>query len=83
MGRITTFDFANAFRLDNLVAMNSDRDRVISVSLSESEWQAFTARHPEPVNWLRDRILSELQDGRTAERREGKPNAIESARPAV
>jgi len=47
--------------------MNTDRDRVISISLSESEWQAFTARHPQPVNWLRDRILTELQAGQSAE----------------
>lgn len=47
--------------------MNTDRDRVISISLSESEWQAFTARHPQPVNWLRDRILSELQGAQTPE----------------
>jgi hypothetical protein len=50
--------------------MNTDRDRVISISLSESEWQAFTARHPQPVNWLRDRILTELQGGQSAERQE-------------
>jgi hypothetical protein len=43
--------------------MNTDRERVISISLTESEWQAFTARHPQPVNWLRDRILTELQAG--------------------
>jgi hypothetical protein len=50
--------------------MNTDRDRVISISLSESEWQAFTARHPQPVNWLRDRILSELQGAQTPELQE-------------
>jgi len=50
--------------------MNTDRDRVISISLSESEWQAFTARHPQPVNWLRDRILTELQGGPSAELQE-------------
>jgi hypothetical protein len=47
--------------------MNTDRDRVISIVLSESEWQAFTARHPQPVNWLRDRILIELQGAQTGE----------------
>jgi hypothetical protein len=51
--------------------MNMDRERVISISLSESEWQAFTARHPQPVNWLRDRILTELQGGKSAELPEG------------
>jgi len=40
--------------------MSNDRDRVICVTLSEAEWQAFVARHPEPVNWLRDRIRDEV-----------------------
>jgi hypothetical protein len=52
--------------------MNTDRDRVISISLSESEWQAFTARHPQPVHWLRDRILGELRDGRGSESQRGE-----------
>jgi hypothetical protein len=57
--------------------MNTDRDRVISIVLSESEWQAFTARHPQPVNWLRDRILTELQGAQTPDLQEG------SVRPAA
>ena len=32
------------------------RERVISISLNESEWQAFVRLHPQPVNWLRERI---------------------------
>ena len=40
--------------------MNTDRDRVISVTLSETEWQAFVARQPQPVNWLRERIRDEV-----------------------
>jgi hypothetical protein len=37
--------------------MSSERDRVISISLSESEWRAFVACQPKPVDWLRARIL--------------------------
>jgi hypothetical protein len=37
-----------------------DRDRVLSISLSESEWQAFVARQPQPVHWLRERIRDEV-----------------------
>jgi hypothetical protein len=37
-----------------------ERERVISVSLTEAEWQAFIARHPSPVDWLRARILEEV-----------------------
>jgi hypothetical protein len=40
--------------------MSNDRDRVISITLSETEWQAFVARQPQPVNWLRERIRDEV-----------------------
>lgn len=30
--------------------------RVISVGLSEEEWQAFVRQHPKPVDWLQERI---------------------------
>jgi hypothetical protein len=40
--------------------MSNERDRVISVTLSEAEWQAFVARHPQPVVWLRERIRDEV-----------------------
>jgi len=40
--------------------MVNDRDRVISISLTEAEWQAFVARQPKPVDWLRERILDEV-----------------------
>jgi len=43
--------------------MNTERERVISISLTEAEWQAFVARHPKPVDWLRERILSEVAAG--------------------
>ena len=41
--------------------MSTERDRVISITLSESEWQAFVARQPQPVTWLRDRIREVVQ----------------------
>jgi hypothetical protein len=41
--------------------MNTERDRVISITLSEAEWQAFVARQPQPVTWLRDRIRDEVK----------------------
>jgi hypothetical protein len=43
-----------------LIGMSNDRERVISITLSESEWQAFVARQPQPVNWLRERIRDEV-----------------------
>ena len=41
--------------------MTTERDRVISITLSEAEWRAFVARHPQPVDWLRERIRHEVQ----------------------
>lgn len=46
--------------------MNTERDRVICVSLTEAEWRAFVARHPQPVDWLRQQILGQVQDARSA-----------------
>jgi hypothetical protein len=37
--------------------MGTERDRVISITLTEAEWRAFVAAQPQPVNWLRERIL--------------------------
>jgi hypothetical protein len=41
--------------------MSTERDRVISITLTETEWQAFIARQPQPVTWLRERIRAEVQ----------------------
>jgi hypothetical protein len=41
--------------------MGTERDRVISITLTESEWQAFIARQPQPVQWLLERIRDEAQ----------------------
>ena len=39
--------------------MSNERERVISITLSETEWQAFIARQPQPVLWLREQIRAE------------------------
>jgi hypothetical protein len=41
--------------------MGTERERVISITLTEAEWHAFLERHPEPVHWLRDRIRDEVR----------------------
>jgi hypothetical protein len=38
------------------VAMSNERERVISITLSETEWRAFVTRQPQPVDWLREQI---------------------------
>ena len=40
--------------------MITDRERVISISLTEAEWQALVARHPEPHHWLRQQVLTQI-----------------------
>jgi hypothetical protein len=40
--------------------MEHTRERVISISLNEAEWQAFVALHPQPVTWLRERIKESI-----------------------
>ena len=42
--------------------MSTERDRVISITLSEAEWQAFIARQPQPVTWLRERIRDAVRE---------------------
>lgn len=43
--------------------MEASRERVISISLNEQEWQKFVRLHPQPVNWLRERIQESLRLG--------------------
>ena len=42
--------------------MGIERERVISIVLTEAEWQAFIAKQPEPVLWLRERIRDEVAE---------------------
>jgi hypothetical protein len=42
--------------------METSRERVISISLNEADWQAFIRLHPQPVHWLRERIQESIVD---------------------
>jgi hypothetical protein len=42
--------------------MSNERERVISITLSEAEWQAFVARQPEPVVYLREKIRDVVRE---------------------
>ena len=53
--------------------MQHERDRVISISLSESEWQELVARHPQPVNWIREQIRTDLGVSESAPERASQP----------
>jgi hypothetical protein len=41
--------------------METSRERVISITLNEQEWQKFVLLHPQPVNWLRERIQESIE----------------------
>jgi hypothetical protein len=53
--------------------MSSERDRVISITLTEAEWQAFVACQPKPVDWLRARIFEAVAASSGREERRGQP----------
>ena len=46
--------------------MTTSREHVISIVLSDEDWQAFVRVQPEPVEWLRERIRESLS-GSTSE----------------
>ena len=55
--------------------MGNERDRVISITLSEAEWQAFVARQPQPVNWIREQIRSQVDEVKPERDKEAQPAA--------
>jgi len=59
MGSIRSFYFPRTRLVRILYSMSNERERVISITLSEAEWQAFIARQPQPVVWLREQIRAE------------------------
>jgi hypothetical protein len=62
---------AHSKETEDRAMTTNDRDRVISISLTEGEWRAFVARQPRPVDWLRARILEEVARDEPAESLEG------------
>ena len=41
--------------------MTKGRDRVVCIPLSEDEWAALVAKHPDPVEWLRAQVRAEVE----------------------
>jgi hypothetical protein len=60
--------------------MSTERDRVISITLSETEWQEFIARQPQPVTWLRERIRAEVQ---ATPAQQSQPQQTQQTQPAA
>lgn len=47
--------------------MTTDREHVISIVLSNEDWQAFIRVQPAPVEWLRERIREIVAGGAISE----------------
>jgi hypothetical protein len=45
------------------IQVSNSVDRVLHVPLTESEWQAFLASTPQPIDWLRERIKEAIAKG--------------------
>ncbi len=46
--------------------MSPRPDRVISIALTDDVWRAFTEVQPEPVSWLKSRILESIETARAS-----------------
>ena len=53
--------------------MSPSPDRVISIALSDDVWRAFTQAQPEPVSWLRSRILESIEAARPGSTNAAQP----------
>ena len=47
--------------MDHQLHVSDSVDRVIHIPLTESEWRAFLATTPKPVDWLRARIREAIE----------------------
>jgi hypothetical protein len=47
--------------MDHHLNVSDSVDRVIHIPLSEAEWKAFLATTPQPIDWLRERILEAIK----------------------
>lgn len=46
--------------------MSPSPERVISIALTDEVWRAFTRVQPEPVSWLKSRILESIETAPSA-----------------
>ena len=47
--------------MDHAPRLTGNVDRVIHVTLSEADWQAFMAATPQPVDWLKEQIKEAIK----------------------
>ncbi|HEY3128575.1 MAG TPA: hypothetical protein VGL91_03895 [Acidobacteriota bacterium] len=47
--------------------MEIGNERIITITLSESDWRAFLNIQPQPVAWLKQKIQEQLTQAREVE----------------
>ena len=52
--------------------MEIGNERVITITLSESDWRAFLNIQPQPVAWLKQKIQEQLTQAREVEVRKAQ-----------
>lgn len=52
-----------------------NRERVISISLPESDWKALVEIQPQPVHWLKARIDEMLVEAKRVPQQTATPRA--------
>ena len=53
--------------MDHAPRLTGGVERVIHVTLTEADWQAFIASTPKPVDWLKERIQEAILKSRQPE----------------
>lgn len=56
------------------VPLTLKTERVISIALPDEVWRAFTQAQPEPVQWLKARILESIDATRHGSAPSGPPS---------
>jgi hypothetical protein len=54
-------------------------ERVISISISESDWKTLRSIQPEPVDWLKDKIREKVEQARATGAAASGAQVIEKA----
>jgi hypothetical protein len=82
MDVIGTFDEARPYvaakiapEMEHQLQVSNSVDRVIHISLSEAEWQAFLKTTPKPVDWLRERIREAIEKSQSPNTKSQVPTA--------
>ena len=60
--------------MDHQIHVSDSVERVIHITLSEAEWQAFLKTTPRPVDWLREKIREAIEKSQNPNPKPQTPN---------